>query len=67
MMELMNSLQFLIRDCPSRFIMRKSLKIMMFFGLIFIVFSSPIPLPSDLEEEGNGTSELNDNTSILSE
>ena len=45
--------------------MRKSLEIMMVFGLIFIVISSPIPLPSDVDEEGNGTSELDDNTSIL--
>ncbi|CAO1397188.1 unnamed protein product [Diamesa serratosioi] len=45
--------------------MRKALEIMMVFGLVFIVISSPVPLSRDLEEEINETNELNDNTSIL--
>lgn len=65
MVELMFFFQFLIRDSTQHFIMRKSLEIMMVFGLIFIVISSPIPLPSDIDEEGNGTSELDENTSLL--
>lgn len=45
--------------------MRKSLEIMMVFGLIFIVISSPIPSPSDIDDIDNDTSELVENTSIF--
>lgn len=45
--------------------MRKSLEIMMVFGLIFIVISSPISFPSDLDEEVNGTSEHVEKTFLL--
>lgn len=62
MVELMNSLQFLIEDSTQHFIMRKSLELMMVFGLIFIVLSSPIPIPSEVDEEGN---DINENSSKL--
>lgn len=62
MVELMISLQFLIGDSTLHFIMRKSLELMMLFGLIFIVLSSPIPIPSAVDEEGN---DINENSSKL--